>query len=234
VLLSIIFPYSIIYTKSNYKGREYSQLSSDAPSHDLYMLRNPQIRLWLILRSPKSDYMTPCCILKIQLRFNGLLLHKLFIPVSFSLAISLIFALNFCSGQVMVQEGDTSLQPEPSREGTSQSMTAMDVSEDQADEALLKLNEDELHNLQKENSIQCIEGMKISSKEASRFDIPLCRMMYMPLVLPTLAHDIKRLEAEFTHGYRPGAPMFYVSTYNENGDDRLVKDVDTSNWGAMV
>jgi hypothetical protein len=47
----------------------------------------------------------------------------------------------------MVQEGNTSLQPEPSREGTSQPMTAMDVSEDEADEALLKLNEDELRNL---------------------------------------------------------------------------------------
>jgi carbohydrate-selective porin OprB len=47
----------------------------------------------------------------------------------------------------------------------------------------------------------------------------------------TLAHDIKRLEAEFTHGYRPRASVFYVSTTNENGDERLVKDVGTSNWG---
>jgi hypothetical protein len=53
----------------------------------------------------------------------------------------------------MVQEGDTSLLPEPFGEGTSQPMTAMDVSEDEADEALLKLNEDELCNLQKANSI---------------------------------------------------------------------------------
>jgi hypothetical protein len=126
---------------------------------------------------------------------------------------------------------DTSLQPEPSGEGTSQPTTAMDVNEDEADEALLKLNEDELRNLQKANSIQCIEGMRLSPKEASRFDIPLCRMIYMPLVRPTLAHDIKRLEAEFTHGYRLGASVFYVSTTNENGKERLLKDVDTSNWG---
>jgi hypothetical protein len=133
----------------------------------------------------------------------------------------------------MVQEGNTSLQPEPSGEGTSQPMTAMDVSEDEADEALLKLNEDELHNLQKANSIQYIEGMRLSPKEASRFDIPLCRMIYMPLVRPTIAHDIKRLEAEFIHGYRPGASVFYVSTTNENGEERLVKDVDTSNWTSV-
>jgi hypothetical protein len=130
----------------------------------------------------------------------------------------------------MVQEGDTSLLPEPSGEGTSQSMTAMDVSEDEANEALLKLNEDKLRNLQKANSIQCIEGMRLSPKEASRFDIPLCQMIYMSLVRPTLAHDIKRLEVEFTHGYRPGASVFYVSTTNEIGEERLVKDVDTINW----
>jgi hypothetical protein len=147
------------------------------------------------------------------------------------MAISLILALNFCGGQEMVQEGNTSLQPEPSGEGTSQPITAMDVSEDEADEALLKLNEDELRNLQKANSIQCIKGMRLSPKEASRFDIPLCRMIYMPLVHPTLAHDIKRLEAEFTHGYRPGASVFYVTTSNEDSVEMLVKDVDTSNWG---
>jgi hypothetical protein len=69
------------------------------------------------------------------------------------------------------------------------------------------------------------------SKEASRFDIPLYRMVYMPLVRPTLVHDIKRLEAEFTHGYRSNAPMFYVSITNEHGDERFVKDVNTINKG---
>ena len=131
----------------------------------------------------------------------------------------------------MIQEGDTSLQPKPSGEDTSQSMTAMDASEDEADKALLKLNEDELHNLQKVNSIQCIKNIRLLPKEAFRFDIPLCRIIYMPLVRPTFVHDIKRLEAEFTHGYRPEASVFYVSTTNENGDERLMKDVDTSNQG---
>jgi hypothetical protein len=104
----------------------------------------------------------------------------------------------------------------------------MDVSDEDQDEALLKLNEDELRELQKANSIQCIEGMRMLSKEASRFDIPLCRMVYMSLVRPTLAHDIKRLEAEFTHGYRPGALVFYVSITNEHREERFVKDEDTS------
>jgi hypothetical protein len=50
-------------------------------------------------------------------------------------------------------------------------------------------------------------------------------MVYIPLVRPTLVHDIKRLEAEFTNGYRPGASVFYVSITNEHGEERFMKDV---------
>ena len=92
----------------------------------------------------------------------------------------------------------------------------------------MKFNEDELRVLQKVDSIQVIEGMRIFPKDSSRFDIPLCRMVYMPLVHPTLAYDIKKLEAEFTHGYRPGVPVFYVSICNEHGKERFVTDEDTS------
>ena len=53
----------------------------------------------------------------------------------------------------------------------------------------------------------------------------------MPLVCPTLAHNIKRLEARFTHGYWPGTSVFYVSITNAYRDERFAKDVDTSNWG---
>jgi hypothetical protein len=129
----------------------------------------------------------------------------------------------------MTEPGETSIQPEPSGEATSQPRASEDVSDDEANEALLKLNEDELRELHKANSIQCIEGSL--PKVESHFDIPLCRMLYMPLVHPTLSHDIKRLEAKFTHGYRPGAPVFYVSITNERGEESLLKDVDTSNWG---
>ena len=89
------------------------------------------------------------------------------------------FVLNLCDGQDMVQEGDTSLQPEPSGAGTSQPLTIMEVNDDEADEAILKLNEDKLRNLLKANSIQCIKGMRLPPKEASRFDIMLCHMIYI-------------------------------------------------------
>ena len=72
----------------------------------------------------------------------------------------------------------------------------MEVSDDEQDEALLKLNEEELRRLQKVDSIQVIENMQISPKDASRFDILLCRMLYMPLVQSTLVTDIKKLEVQ--------------------------------------
>jgi hypothetical protein len=116
--------------------------------------------------------------------------------------------------------GKTSLQPEPSREGTTKPTSPMDVCDEEQDEAFLKLNEDELREIQKVNSIQYIQRMRISPMEESRFHIPLCRMVYMPLVCPTLTNDIKRLEVEFTHGYRPGSPVFYVSICNDKGEFR--------------
>ena len=129
--------------------------------------------------------------------------------------------MTHCNVQVM----------ELSLQAKSMEQTPMEISDDEQEEALMKLNEDELRQLQKVDSIQVIESMRISSKDVSRFDIPLCRMLYMPLVRPTLATDIKRLETEFTHGYRLGAPVFYVYTCNEKGEERSVTDEDKSSWG---
>jgi hypothetical protein len=73
----------------------------------------------------------------------------------------------------MDQVGGITILPEPSGEGTSQPKSPMDVSNNEQDEALLKLNKDELRELQKANPIQYIEGMRMLPKEASRFDILL-------------------------------------------------------------
>jgi hypothetical protein len=101
------------------------------------------------------------------------------------------------------------------------------------DEPETGLNEDELRQVLKVNSNKCIEHMRINPKEASRFDIPLCRMIYMPLVRPTLDSDIKRLEAEFSHGYRHGASVFYVTLCNERGEERSVSDAEMRNWDPL-
>jgi hypothetical protein len=101
------------------------------------------------------------------------------------------------------------------------------------DEPEIGLNEDELRQVLKVNSNKCIEHMRINPKEASRFDIPLCRMIYMPLVRPTLESDIKRLEAEFFHGYRHGASVFYVTLCNERGEERSISEAEMRNWDPL-
>ena len=45
--------------------------------------------------------------------------------------------------------------------------------------------------------------------------IPLCRLVPMPMVRPTLASDILALEQQFVYGYEEGARVFYVSIADE-------------------
>ena len=65
-------------------------------------------------------------------------------------------------------------------------------------------------------------------KEVSRLNVPLCWMVYMPLICSILVHDIKKLEVEITYKYWPRASLFYVSIYNEHCEVRSVKTEDTS------
>ena len=61
-----------------------------------------------------------------------------------------------------------------------------------------------------------------------------CAECYMPLVRPTLAIDIKKLEIEFSHGYCPGAHVFYVSICNEKGEEQSVIDEDKKKLGPSL
>lgn len=65
---------------------------------------------------------------------------------------------------------------------------------------------------------------------ASRFNIPLCRMIGLPLVRPLLQSQVKRLEAEFVRGYRPGDRVFYVSTTNDKGFSKSVTPEIVATW----
>jgi hypothetical protein len=58
-------------------------------------------------------------------------------------------------------------------------------------------------------------------------------MVYMPLVRSTLASNIKRLEAEFTHGYRVGVNVFYVSLTIEKGEDMIVTADEKEKWRPL-
>jgi len=55
----------------------------------------------------------------------------------------------------------------------------------------------------------------------------------MPMVRPTLASDLAKLEQEFVHGYRDGASVFYVTTTNEDGKTQDVLEADKASWGPI-
>ena len=58
-------------------------------------------------------------------------------------------------------------------------------------------------------------------------------MLAMPMVRPTLASDLSKLEQEFVHGYREGASVFYVTITDEEGKSQEVMESDKASWGPI-
>ena len=102
-----------------------------------------------------------------------------------------------------------------------------------ADDAQFLGDEDEIRTRQKLNSVSTITSLRFQPITSSRFNIPLCRMLAMPMVRPTLTSDLAKLEQEFVHGYREGASVFYVSVTNEEGKTQEVLEADKASWGPI-
>ena len=95
------------------------------------------------------------------------------------------------------------------------------------------LTEDELRSIQKGDSIDILSELRMKREDLFRLHIPLCRLVAMPMVKPTLACDITKLEQEFAEGYRDGAAVFYISTTNEEGHSEEFTDEDISMWDPI-
>jgi len=63
--------------------------------------------------------------------------------------------------------------------------------------------------------------------------IPLCRMVPMPMVRPTLACDLTLLEHQFTGGYEEGAWVFYVSICDKDGHSEVFNPAEKEEWGPL-
>jgi hypothetical protein len=101
------------------------------------------------------------------------------------------------------------------------------------DDSQFMVDEDEIRNRHKLNSVSTITSLRFQPISSSRFCIPLCRMLAMPMVRPTLASDLAKLEQDFVHGYREGASVFYVTTTNEEGKTQEVLEADKASWGPI-
>lgn len=101
---------------------------------------------------------------------------------------------------------------------------ASDEEDESLNDEISGLDEDEIRSKNKLNSVATISSLRFQPLSASRFSIPLCRMMAMPMLRPTLQSDLAKLEQEFVHGYRDGASVFYVSVTDEDGKMMEVTD----------
>jgi len=76
-------------------------------------------------------------------------------------------------------------------------------------------NEDNLHHLQKVDSMATINALRMKQKNIFRLPILLCCLVAIPMVRPTFLCDVQLLEHKFACGYGDEAIVFYVYTINE-------------------
>ena len=76
------------------------------------------------------------------------------------------------------------------------------------------------------NSVKILQKAQAFRGEHSQIDIPLCHMVSLQVVRPALAVNIEKMKADFVYGYRLGAAVFYVSTTNFSGIERIITNVD--------
>lgn len=92
---------------------------------------------------------------------------------------------------------------------------------------------DEILGRQKLNSVATILSLHMKPTSSSRFFIPLCPMVAMPMVRPTLQSDLANLEQEYGHGCRKGFDVFYVSLNDNDGKTQEVTAANMESWGPL-
>jgi hypothetical protein len=113
-----------------------------------------------------------------------------------------------------------------------------DVSEDIVEEVPPSVTvtlegEDDIQRSQKLDFVSTISSLRLNPTNHSRMRIPLCRLVPMPMVRPTLSCDLTKLEQEFIHGYEEGARVFYVSISDEQGQSGFFSEAEKAKWGAI-
>ena len=92
-------------------------------------------------------------------------------------------------------------------------------------------SEDDIQKSLKLDFVSQVSSLRLFKSDLSRMKIPLCRLVPMAMVRPTLASDIDKLEMEFVHGYDEGSRVFYVSLTNEIGETGIFSESEKAKWG---
>jgi hypothetical protein len=93
--------------------------------------------------------------------------------------------------------------------------------------------EDDIRKSQTMDIVSIISSLRLTTSDLSRMRIPLCRLVPMPMVRPTLSCDLTLLENQFSHGYEEGARVFYVSISDEDGQTAVFSDREKDEWGPI-
>ena len=95
------------------------------------------------------------------------------------------------------------------------------------------LNEDDIRRAHKMDTVATLQSLRLFPNKLSRMRIPLCRLVPMPMVRPTLASDILALEQQFVYGYEEGARVFYVSIADEQSCTGVFSVEEKQEWGVL-
>ncbi len=94
-------------------------------------------------------------------------------------------------------------------------------------EAMRTIKDKEILKIQMEHKLKIVEVLerhKIHPKAKARMNIPLCRMISIPIVRPTLKINVLKMEQAFQMGYGEGDKVFYVYPTNWQGEEAFVID----------
>ena len=94
-------------------------------------------------------------------------------------------------------------------------------------------NEDDIRKAQTLDTVKIIASMRLTSNDLCRMKIPLCRLIPMPIVRPTVSCDLIALENQFSRGYEEGARVFYVSISDEESKQVMFSEQEKEEWGPL-
>ena len=83
------------------------------------------------------------------------------------------------------------------------------------------------------DTVATLQSLRLFPNELSRMRIPLCQLVPMPMVRPTLDSDILALEQQFVYGYEEGARVFYVSIGDEESCTGVFSEREKHEWDAL-
>lgn len=88
-------------------------------------------------------------------------------------------------------------------------------------------------DVQKDHKVftnQIIQDPRIQPAHKARLHIPLCHIIFMPIIRLALLVNGKKMEHNFQMGYKELERTFYVSTINNKGAQEMVTPKLLNSW----